>query len=273
MLLELGPKRSELVGVSDLKDRRESRLNELIINVDSRLTTKHGFVNQLASLRSELNVVSTEITELSETRSAVLAERKVLKDKIDDRESRLSNVNDEIAETVTEGERLCEGARKLQTLWRVVFDETGVRHALISKVAIPCINASLCVSASHLLGRTLQLSPLRELKGGAVRNEIDIVEGSRHTYKADSSGERDRVDLCIQFALNELAVATGRSRFGFLAIDEVLGKMDSLGARLVCEYLLERGDATVLAITHGVPLVGTRVWTAVKESGDTRIVA
>lgn len=267
---ELVPCEREAGELLVLYRTRSGRLSELRYALDvkeSSIATKEF---EIKKLRAELNELEAPLAEARAEASVLVEKRAALDADFVNFTTILQTVESEIEITsaeVTAKQDLLTSYLRLAS----VFDEAGIRSEMIAKVAIPFLNVSLANSSQSIVGRTVSLSSSRELKSGRKKNEIDIVEEGQRTYRGDSDGEKARVDFCVQLALNDLAAATGRSKFGFLAIDEALSSMDSAGLQAVCSHLERAADLTVLLTTHSVPPVGTKVWTAIKEHGETRI--
>jgi len=109
------------------------------------------------------------------------------------------------------------------------------------------------ISGGHL---RLSISPQRELKSGAIKEEIEIVVYSneqRTTYWGLSDGQRQRVNIALLLALNKLCKMKGVNSFDFMLLDEVLdlslaegGQQDVLS--LLKNYLRE--CSTIVLISH-----------------------
>lgn len=210
-----------------LQARRKVHAVSIHENTESQNSTKYSlgnFESKRQSLVLKLQLVQTQHTE---------------------HEQRWAELDREETELV-------HLESQLHTLVKEVFNEKGVRNSLLSQVAIPYINAKLPEYAAYLWGgRKIELSGSRELKGGKSKNEIDIVLDGYYTYKGCSSGQRRRLDLAIQFSMNDLAIATGSSRIGFLAIDEVLDHLDEPGIYAAKEVLRQKSElGTILMISH-----------------------
>jgi len=71
----------------------------------------------------------------------------------------------------------------------------------------------------------LDIVPQKELKTGALKEEIDItiiVGDRRVNYWGLSDGQRQKVNICLLFALYKLCKERGINQFDFMLLDEVL---------------------------------------------------
>jgi len=71
----------------------------------------------------------------------------------------------------------------------------------------------------------IEISPQKELKSGALKEEINIsvyVNNNKTPYWGVSDGQRQRVNIALLLALNKLCKMKGVNSFDFLLLDEVL---------------------------------------------------
>uniref|UniRef100_A0A6M3IV89 Putative ATPase domain containing protein n=2 Tax=viral metagenome TaxID=1070528 RepID=A0A6M3IV89_9ZZZZ len=71
----------------------------------------------------------------------------------------------------------------------------------------------------------VEISPQKELKSGALKEEISIsvyVNNNKTPYWGISDGQRQRVNIALLLALNKLCKMKGVNSFDFLLLDEVL---------------------------------------------------
>lgn len=102
----------------------------------------------------------------------------------------------------------------------------------------------------------LKITPQRELKSGALREEIDIpvfVGSQLTTYWGLSDGQRSRVNIALLLALNKVCKEKKVNEFNFLLLDEVLDISLAEGGQLdvidvLKEYLKE--CRTIIVISH-----------------------
>lgn len=109
------------------------------------------------------------------------------------------------------------------------------------------------ISGGHL---RISINPQRELKSGALKEEIEIVVYSNEQktiYWGLSDGQRQRVNIALLLALNKLCKMKGVNSFDFMLLDEVLdlslaegGQQDVL--TLLKNYLRE--CSTIVLISH-----------------------
>jgi DNA repair exonuclease SbcCD ATPase subunit len=154
------------------------------------------------------------------------------------------------------------------------FSTTGIRAKVLNTVTVPYLNARL-EKHSSTMGFPCQLTTEVESKGGKKEDKIDPVLTGKRTYKGCSRGEKRKVDLSIQCAINDLSIATGGSKVNLLIADEVIDPLDDQGVQAFINILQEKSQAsTVLLMTHK-PFVDSfagKRWSLVKSGGVTSLI-
>lgn len=104
-----------------------------------------------------------------------------------------------------------------------------------------------------------------------------IVENAQgaEVYKGNSDGEKARINLCVGWALGDLAAQRAKKSLRFKALDEPFNHLDETGEDLVMRFLhAVVGDCeTILCITHSDHLKNQfpKVWTVIKQNGFSRL--
>ncbi len=110
-------------------------------------------------------------------------------------------------------------------------------------------------SLSHSLFQ-IEITPQRELKSGALKEEIDIkiLMGDKKTqYWNLSDGQRQRLNVALLLSLNKLCKENNINSFDFLLLDEVIDiSLDELGQEDVMNLLREylRECPQIIVISH-----------------------
>jgi len=137
------------------------------------------------------------------------------------------------------------GAIDIYGFLKWVLSREGVVSVIIEKTFSrlqALINRYL--SAVCTEGFFVELKPKKELKSGAMKDEIDIVitqKGRKVPYAALSSGQEQRVTIAALLALYKLSKELGMNRFGFLLLDEVLDLS-----------LAEKGQQDIIRLLEGM---------------------
>lgn len=130
-------------------------------------------------------------------------------------------------------------------------------------------------------GLQVRLLPYTEKKTGGVSDSLKLeIDGAGygHGYKANSGGERRRVDMALLLGLAEIAAAARGLESGTLWLDEILDTLDDDGIARVTSALLNLGRTRcVVVISHAKNLVGGLVEAGaphyVVEAGKIRKVS
>lgn len=181
-----------------------------------------------------------------------------------------------------EKEKLVETNSKLAIIKRdkyaldwlfVSFGTKGIRARILSSVTVPFLNKQLELYSGQF-GLPCVLTTQQETKGGDVQDKIDVVLSESMTYRGCSRGEKRKIDLAIQCALKDLAIATGGSHVNLLICDEVIDPLDDDGVANFLEVLNQKSDnMTVLLMSHKPQLENLfpSKWTLTKIDGTTRL--
>ncbi len=97
-----------------------------------------------------------------------------------------------------------------------------------------------------------EISTLRKLKSGKLKEKFDIkilnFNGGK-TYKANSGGEKTKVDLAITLAFNKLARSMGGD-VGVLFLDEPFNQLDSVSSESAIDLLTSFDTDNIFIISH-----------------------
>ena len=98
-------------------------------------------------------------------------------------------------------------------------------------------------------------STQKELKNGDMSENFSVSGVNKfgsNVYLGNSSGERQRVDLCIALALQDLAKSRNSIAVNFAVFDEICTYMDSEGLSRTCELLnlLSDKGKCIFNVTH-----------------------
>lgn len=242
-----------------------NRRNQVSDKLREKSASKVSAVNELASTGRNIENYISMKSEIEKRLTSVEESWLRLEDLRVSTEKELYAVDGKLDELLNEEVTLKEDYNIYRILQDEVFDERGARTSILAQVAIPYINSRIPVYAEYMLGgRDLEISP----------QDFSISMAGKRTYTASSSGERRRVDLLIQFVLNDLAVATGRSKIGLLAVDEVLDKLDEPGIYAVKRVLESKAEGMTILMTSHVKYAAsimTNQITLVKRDNVTEI--
>ena len=83
-------------------------------------------------------------------------------------------------------------------------------------------------------------------------NNIEIIFNDR-LFESLSGGEKQKVNLIIQFALRDMLISTLDFRSNIICLDEIFDNLDSLGSQKVIEVITQLPDlSSIFIITHHI---------------------
>jgi len=240
-------------------DRLESEQKTLIATVESDRRT-------LADLNNRIEILKKEKPQQGEDATGIRAEIAKL-------ESSIADVNDSKALFLTELDDLdfCEK----------MFGSSGIRNLLVRSV-IPKLNEQVNRFAEILTDGELQIEFRGEVEVGSgrrteSRNKLDVRVLDRfgsEKYCMESGGEKRRVDICVNLALNYLVA----SRIGlpFVMFDEFYASLDKRGEMKVMELLeeLKKDIPSIFVISNDESISSNdfdSVWTVCRKGKQSWI--
>jgi DNA repair exonuclease SbcCD ATPase subunit len=209
-----------------------------------------------AKERKERSDLGSRVSQLRYQLTVKMEERKRLEEDLSTAESLLEQTlasaeeKEQAREDVLTMFAAAKRDEDVLLFWKDAFSPTGLRSLVLDK-AVEFINSRLLVHSESLTAGEIkvQLSPVTQTKTVGEKSKIDIlVKGSGSSYQGSSSGQKRRIDLCIQFALYDL-LQSFRGASNLLVVDEMDGGLDERGvSRLVSS--LSSLDRSVFLVTH-----------------------
>ncbi len=110
--------------------------------------------------------------------------------------------------------------------WVKGFGNQGIRSYMLDQF-IPVLNKAVRDYSDTLTDGQLDIrfTNRTKLADGTVKEKFQVEVFNLHganSYRGNSGGERDRVDLAVWFALNDLLCVRKNRRIGLLFLDEIL---------------------------------------------------
>lgn len=153
------------------------------------------------------------------------------------------------------------------------FSPSGIPSFVLDTV-IRAVNESLEKYVPIFLGeKQVRLTSTTALASGVLRNKIDIEVSRGRKAAKQSSGENRKLDLCIQFALNDIACAAGCS-FNILVADEIDAFLDEAGLQGLVEVLQKKAEHLSVFLTtqnNTLKSLISRRWLWIKEGSEPGI--
>jgi len=210
-----------------------------------------------------------------------MQEARFMRQAVDELNERIDLVNRDLV-TLSLSMDALKSEIHLREFWIEGFGHRGLKAMLIRDYE-SFLNERLDFYTGLLTAGEIKLSfsAQRQLKGGDLRDEIGLrIEhnGKVVNYNDLSDGERQRVDLCMVMALQDLVRDLHRGRIALALYDEIFDHLDETGCEQVMEYLTQqrREFGSVFVISHNPKLLSyhaDKVITVVKTEKGSEIHA
>lgn len=199
---------------------------------------------KLDGLKREKAVLETKLESLKNTSpddsGAIAMESKAeeLALRAEELETNIGKINDIIG--------VIEADRKKLEFWKDGFGPGGIRSFLLDSVA------GFLNERSNHYSQTLTDGTIRiefctqtELKTGEKREKFQVRAVNQYgsdIYSGNSGGERQRIDICVALALNDLSRSRATKSLGLVFYDEVFERVDAAGADRIIRLLRQNKD-------------------------------
>ena len=159
--------------------------------------------------------------------------------------------------------------------WAQAYSNSGIKSYVLDDIT-PFLNKRANKYLSKLTSGRIEVnfSTSTTLKSGEKREKFSIEilnKDGGSAYLANSGGEKKRVDLAINLALQDLVASRSNKRMNIAIFDEAFDALDQNGIESVMELLLELQSekSTIIVISHNEHLKSyvTNTITVVKENG------
>jgi len=274
-------------------------LNKTIISETKekdKLTKK--LVNS-ADLRDKLDKVNKEIIELNSEVSSSNKIEKSIDSNILECESNLEELNNDeniydllILDMKIEFTKYWLKKRRLRkeadvllkikeqyNFWLQAFSNQGIKTYLLDSIT-PFLNERVNYYINKLASNSIDVkfNTQTKLNSGEYREKLNLKVSNANggeDYLSNSGGERRRVDLAVNMALQDLIASRSNKHINVVFYDEVFDPLDDIGCERVIELLQENisNKSSIFVITHNSTLQSyfDNVLTIVKNKGLSRL--
>ena len=175
---------------------------------------------------------------------------------------------------------LMENYKKDLNFWEVGFSNQGIKSYILDSIT-PFLNRRLNKYLTKLTSGQIEaiFSTTSTLKSGEFRERfnLSIINNSGgKDYIANSGGEKKRIDLSINLALQDLIASRSTKKLNIAIFDEVFDSLDENGVDGVISLLqeLSKEKSTILLVSHNEYLKSyfTNIVTVIKQNGFSRIL-
>lgn len=237
--------KKKLVGKDDLEDNMEKLTEQ---KLDLQAETKQ-FNRIKDALSKSIEKIETQITE-----QKVSAE-KTYKPLIESAKEKCEAMRAE-ADGITAKIESTKQEQKKYEFWVKAFSNQGIKSKLLDDIT-PYLNRRankyLCKLTSNSI--EVKFSTQTTLKNKEKREKfsIEIInKNGGNQYIGNSGGERKRIDIAINMALQDLVASRSNKQLNIAFYDEVFDALDATGCERVIEVLQEVAvdKSSIFVITH-----------------------
>ena len=182
-------------------------------------------------------------------------------------------------ETLTNSIKEKSGEKDCLLFWQTAYSNSGIKSLVLDDIT-PFLNKRANKYLSKLTSGHIEVNftTSTTLKSGEKREkfaiEIKNADGGQE-YSSNSGGEKKRIDLAINLALQDLVASRSTKKINIAIWDEAFDALDDTGIESVMELLndLQNEKSTIIVISHNEHLKSylTNTITVVKENGFSRL--
>lgn len=163
--------------------------------------------------------------------------------------------------------------------WEIAFSNQGIKSYILDDIT-PFLNRRVNRYLTKLAAGQIEaiFSTRTALKSGGESERFSLTitnQDGGDSYSANSSGEKKRIDLAINLALQDLVASRSSKKINLAIFDEVFDALDENGIDSVISLLqeLSQEKSTILVVTHNEHLKSyfSNCVTVVKENGFSYI--
>ncbi|QQO97398.1 recombination endonuclease subunit [Maribacter phage Molly_5] len=234
------------------------------LEVDTSLREHNSKINDA---RTKVNTLNRQIPQLSSSITNKLSELSASDTKLNKENQKIETYTEEIVkidDTLVESNKLLEVNRgeyntksvdaKYQEALKQIFSFKGIRSFLISTDIVYLNTRLRDYSVRLFTDLIIQFEPIKASDGSIGMLEINAIKqsGLHRPFSNLSTGQRRRADICIQFAIKDLAQKVSSVYTNLLVADEPFEGLDSTGVENVLNLLFEttNPDVCLYIISH-----------------------
>ena len=275
---ELDETQEEFESLLKSGDKLEEQKDKIEIELDKAK-------KMVYKLESEFTVKSSELENNSRLMDELTQKIDTLRNSKNPYETMVENYQNEIADLIKdiegdEAESLIVSKEKDDLkFWEQAFSNSGIKSYILDDIT-PFLNRRLNKYLNKLTSGQIEavFSTTSTLKSGEQREKfsLSIVNNKGgEDYVANSSGEKKRIDLAINLALQDLIASRSTKKLNIAMFDEVFDSLDENGVDGVVSLLQELAQekSTILVVSHNEYLKSffTNTLTVVKKDGFSTI--
>lgn len=263
---------SKCKSVEEDLEKSQSNLQDIqgkLMKVQSDIKLANKEIDHKKDLIDKLNSDIESLLQESNPYDATIVSLQTEKKQV---ESSIKSVEAEIAEKKQYKEKLL--------FWQQAYSNQGIKSFILDDIT-PFLNRRVNKYLSKLSSGKIEVvfSTRTKLKSGEERERfsIDVVNADGgEQYIANSGGEKKRIDLAINMALQDLVASRSTKKINIAVFDEAFDALDESGVEGVIELLqeLSKEKSTIMVVSHNEHLKSyfTNTITMVKKGGYSSIL-
>ncbi|AGY46995.1 recombination nuclease [Bacillus phage CampHawk] len=272
-IAELDPLIEKLEKHLKSKDRYEKdriKYAETVAEYKGDLKLANSKIQSLEKENRNLNKLIKEQKEAQEVQYTDLIEKEI------------ENIRVAEADIETRSNNIIRMSEELEkySFWHTAYGNQGIKSILLDSVT-PFLNRRANYYLSALSDSTMEVefNTQTTLSSGEKRDKFSVEvrnENGEDGYKGSSNGEKRRIDVAVNMALQDLVMSRSNKKIDLIVYDEVFEGLDQIGCEAVIQLLNEKAKqcGTVMVITHSESLkqLFSNTLTVKKINGNTVIV-
>ena len=255
---------------SDLKARRDKAEVE-VMRANKRV---YSITSDLKSKKSEIAMNNKTMEDLYKILDNLVEAKNPFEKTLNEYTKEVSHLQEEIQELKENASKFSNSKKSLE-FWEQAFSNSGIKSYILDDIT-PFLNRRLNKYLNKLTSGQIEavFSTTSTLKSGEQREKFSLSIVNKNgggDYVSNSAGERKRIDLSINLALQDLIASRSTKKLNIAVFDEVFDSLDENGVDGVISLLQELAQekSTILVVSHNEYLKSffTNVITVVKKCG------
>lgn len=234
------------------RQKKEHQVEEQILDKERQYTK---IERQYNSKKSSKDTLKSRIEMLKKQIKDIKSEENPYTSQVNDCQSQIEKMSGDYEELAHEYDALASDEEVLN-FWLTGFSNSGIKSMLLDDIT-PFLNKRANKYLQALSGDrlTVNFTTQTQLKSGEMREKFQIEvnnEDGGDSYMANSSGEKKRVDIAINLALQDLVSSRANKKINMIFLDEALDALDNCGVDDVLNLLSEvaKDKSSVFVISH-----------------------
>lgn len=254
---------------SKIKSKSQQKLQyqKLDSQLDSYKYKQKTLQKQIEKTLTNIESLQKQLTKLKKSENPFISKLQVSEESLKKELQVIRDYENELS--------LLYRKQTVIAFWLQAFGNAGIKSYLLDNVT-PFLTARankylLQLSSDHM---DIEFSTQSQLKSGDKKEKFNIIVHNKDggdNYIANSSGEKRRIDIAVNLAIQDLLATRSAKKLNLAFYDEVFDTLDESGVENVIQLLTQvsQEKSSVFVITHSESLkqLITNTITVVKKDG------